>query len=224
MTNMTAIVPVRRYDKLLKDRNLLPFGNGSLLSHKLSQLKEVSAIEEILVTSDCPVARDTARAVGVSFNERPAEHATEFSRFNDFVRYIAEQCSAAHLIWCPVTCPLVLPADYDAAISMYYSSINLGYDSLITAVKEKRYLLDDSGPLSFRFDINKRNKDRLPTFYEYVNAISIAPTASMIEWGYNWGNFPVKYLLPASKRVDICDADDYFVARALYEAQQTETE
>jgi len=211
----TAIVPVREFDQMLAGKNLLSFGDSNLLVHKLRQLKNVPSIKRIIVSTDCRKYQEIAISEGVEVNDRPSVLSAEGAIFNDFVRYIAHEYPIGSLVWCPVTAPLIRSEDYEDAISKYADAIEDDYDSLITVNKVKRYLLDDNGPLNFRHDIGKRSQNALPILYEFVNGISIAKSASMSDWGYNWGKSPFKFILPVMRQVDICDSEDYQFARFL---------
>jgi N-acylneuraminate cytidylyltransferase len=175
----------------------------------------VSSIRRIIVSTDCKKYQEIALSEGVEVNDRPSVLSGESAVFNDFVRYIANEFSIGSLVWCPVTAPLIDCVDYEDAISKYSDAIKDDYDSLITVNKVKRYLLDENGPLNFRHDIGIRSKNSLPILYEFVNGISIAKSASMSEWGYNWGQNPFKFILPVIRQVDICDREDYQFARFL---------
>jgi CMP-N-acetylneuraminic acid synthetase len=109
-------------------------------------------------------------------------------------------------------------SDYSIAIQQYFESLGEYYDSLISVECIQRFLLDDNGPLNFRFKPALRSSNKLPVLYHYVNAISIAPLESMLQWGYNWGPNPFKFILPPSKSIDICTLLDYKLALSIYES------
>ena len=50
MKEITAIVPVRKGSVRVKNKNIRPFGESSLLELKIKQLKKVSGISEIIVS------------------------------------------------------------------------------------------------------------------------------------------------------------------------------
>ena len=210
-----AIVPVREFDSILPGKNSLPFGSSDLLTHKLRQLKETSRIDKIIVSTDSKNFEEISISEGVEVNKRPKKYASQDANFNEFVKYIASKYKDTQIVWAPVTTPLIDSKDYGTAIKEYSEAIKKEYDSLITVNKVKRYLLDENGPLNFRYDIGQRSQNALPVLYEYVNGISIAPSNSIYDWGYNWGKIPFKLILPVMKQIDICDQEDYKFARFL---------
>ena len=216
MKQYVAVIPAREFDEVMPGKNVMAFGDTNLLVHKIRQLKQVPSIDEIVVSSENCSYLDIATKEGVTVDLRPIEFANKNSDFGEFVKYIASQIKGANIVWASVTSPLVEELDYQNAIKRYEKIINNGYDSLITVNKLKRFLLDENGPLNFRFNASKRNQTKLPELYEFTNGIVIAPTKSMVQWKYNWGHMPYKYELGLGKSIDICNKAEYEYARFLF--------
>lgn len=219
MTNfletMIAVVPAREYDAHMPGKNVLPFNNTNLLVHKIRQLKKIFTPANIHVSSESPDYLRFATDEGVAADIRPMELASPEASFGDVVHHVASSLSCEHILWASPTSPLVDENDYEVAIDLYFKIIHKGYDSLITTNKLKRFLLDENGPLNFRFNIQERSTTKLPILFEFVNGIVIAPRKEMIKWRYNWGNLPYKLQLPPHKIVDICNEDEYSFASFL---------
>jgi CMP-N-acetylneuraminic acid synthetase len=214
--SLAAIIPARLDDAIIPGKNLLPFGSSTLLEYKIETLMNVPLIDTIIVSSDSDIYLDVASRLGAVVDKRPSIHSSTTSDFSDFVEYIASNCSCDHILWAPVTAPLVTSFDFSSAITTYYEQLDSPCDSLITVDSIQRYLLDDNGPLNFRFHPSNRSSNRLPTLYRYINAITIAPRSSMLNWRYNWGPNPYKFLLPAIKALEICSMLDYEMVLAVY--------
>ena len=212
---MFAVVPARVYDAHLPGKNVLPFNNTNLLVHKIRQLKRVFASENIHVSSESPEYLCSASEEGATADVRPMELALPDASFGDLVHHVASSLTCEHILWASPTSPLVDENDFEMAIDLYFKMLNNGYDSLITTNKLKRFLLDENGPLNFRFNIQERSTTKLPVLFEFVNGIVIAPRASMIKWRYNWGNLPYKLQLPPHKIVDICNEAEFNFASFL---------
>lgn len=213
MKNITAIIPARAKDPILENKNVLPFGDSNLLTHKIRQLKKVDLIDEIIVTSESEKYLDLAKIEGVKVDLRPDKYSEINTGFGDFLSYIVSKVEAKHILWAPPTSPMIDESDFRKAINKYFEIIGNEYDSLITTSKLKRHLLDENGPLNFRFKESKRNNESLPTLYEFTNGIVIAPKRSMLKWKYNWGKMPFKYSVNSFKSIDICDSIDYEFAK-----------
>lgn len=213
---ITAFIPARSSDHLLKNKNILPFGNSDLLTHKIQQLRHSARIKEIVVSSECSNIGDLAQRAGAKFVKRPVELSNLNADFNSLCEYAASIINDEHILWAPVTCPLITPLVFGECISHYFSSIEKGYDSLITVNKIKRFLLDENGPLNFRFVKSNRSSAKLPVLYEFVNAVCICKKSDMKKWRYNWGKIPYKFELPVHMQVDICDEFDYRLSKMIY--------
>jgi len=210
-----AVVPAREYDEHLPGKNLMPINNTNLLVHKIRQLKNVFAGKDIHVSSESLEYLRLATDEGVVADLRPVELAGPMANFGDLVHHVASNLNCKHILWSSPTAPLVDDKDFELAIDLYFKILQQGYDSLITTNKLKRFLLDENGPLNFRFNIQDRDTTKLPVLYEFVNGIVIAPRASMLKWRYNWGLLPYKLQLPPHKIVDICNDAEYSFAKFL---------
>jgi N-acylneuraminate cytidylyltransferase len=219
MSSIIAIVPARRYDRLLPNKNLLPFAGTTLLTHKLRQLSQLSFLDGIVVSSDDPACLAIARDEGVIPALRPVEHAGPESDFGEFVAHVANTVSAEHILWASPTSPLVDPEDYRLGVQTYTQHLGAKYDSLITVNRIKRNLLDENGPLTFRFERTRRTANQLPTLFEFTNGLVLAPRQSMIRWRYNWGPRPYPLELGPMKSINICDQQEYEYAQYLLARQ-----
>jgi CMP-N-acetylneuraminic acid synthetase len=214
-TSMLAVIPAREFDEHMPGKNALPIRDTNLLVHKIRQLKKLFPPRDVRVSSESQEYLRLAAQEGVMADLRPLEFADQAASFGDFVHYVASSLECDHILWASPTSPLVDEKDFELAIDLYLKVLNQGYDSLITVNKLKRFLLDENGPLNFRFDTRERDSIKLPVLYEFVNGIVIAPRHSMIKWRYNWGQMPFKLQLPPQKIVDICNEAEYDFAKFL---------
>ena len=61
---LTAIVPVRSGSTRCVGKNHRPFGDTSLLVRRVTLLKSISSIDEVVVSSDCPLMLKVASDFG----------------------------------------------------------------------------------------------------------------------------------------------------------------
>ena len=215
--SVTAVIPVREFDKYMPGKNLLPFATGTLLSHKVNVISKVTEIDNIIVyTESDELAEHVAEFAKVVVVRRPPELSDPDVVFNDLVRDVMSRINEATIVWAHATCPLVDDMDFTLGLNAYRAAKKEGYDSLVTVRPVKRHILDANGPLNFRRHSASRSKQLVPALYSVIGAFSIAGSDQMAEWGYNWGRSPFLHELPATKAVDICTIDDYSVALALF--------
>ena len=214
----TAIIPVRKGSRRLKDKNIAAFGGKTLLTYKIDQLKQVPAITSIVVSSDSDDMLTMAEERGVVTHRRATEYCDEKTQpFGAVVAHICEHVSGEHVVWATCTSPLVEPENYADAIDTYGEKLSEGYDSLMSVEPFQRYVWSEKGPLNYELGVKHVPSQELPVYYRVTDGILIAPRTRMIEWKYFHGPKPFKY--PMSKRasVDVDDPLDLACARAWLE-------
>lgn len=63
---ITAVIPIRAGSQRVKNKNLRPFGDTTLLELKIDRLKEAGVFDDIVVNTDSEEAIQIAKAKGVS--------------------------------------------------------------------------------------------------------------------------------------------------------------
>lgn len=212
---ITAIIPVRKGSRRLKNKNISPFSLSNLLGHKILQLKQVHDIDTIVVSSDCDLMLSMAKNLGVETHKRPDEYCDESSKsFGEVVSFICSNVPGDDIVWATCTSPLVEPSDYQNAINVYKNLPINEYDSIMSVEVIKRYLWSETGPLNYKLGINHVPSQDLPNLYRVTDGILIAPRNKMIEWNYFHGPNPFKFELSKRSSIDIDDLLDLECAKA----------
>ena len=213
--SITAVVPVRAGSRRLKNKNIAPFAGTNLLLNKIEQLKKVSEIDRIVVSSDSDVMLSMASDAGVLTHKRAPEFCDELTKsFGEVVRHIAESVEGEHILWATCTSPLVFPPIYKEAIAKYWEALEQKYDSLVSFERIKRYLWDENGPMNYKLGLEHVPSQQLPDLYIVTDGILLAPRHKMIEWSYFHGRNPYKFIVDKRTAVDIDDGLDLATARA----------
>lgn len=213
---ITAIVPVKANSSRLPGKNILPFGESNLLTHKITQLKQVEGITDIICSSDSDEMLEMAEKAGATPLKRPEKYANESVPFGRFLDYLCEVLPNEHIMWACVTSPLVEPYLYRKAIDLYFEKLEEGYDSLVTLHPMQSFYLDKNGPINFETGLNHKNSEFLEPIYHFTNGINLAPKAKIAEWHYNYGPNPYKLMVNKREAADIDDIYDYVCALAMY--------
>lgn len=224
---ITAVIPVRKGSKRIKNKNIRPFAGSSLLENKIRQLKMVKEIEEIVVSSDSDEMLEIAKENNVIAVRRPYEYCDEVSRsFNEVVRYIAtKEIKTDVMMWVPCVCPLVTERKIKEGIELFrkIQSNALDADSIVTAALIKEYLFNEDGPANFSIE-NHVPSQKLPNWHYITNGFFIAMREDMAKWGFVYGPHP--YLCEVNKyeAIDIDDEVDFmwaeFVMKEIYKKEQ----
>lgn len=218
---ITAIIAARAGSRRVKNKNLAPFGGTNLLVHKIRQLKQVSLLDMIVVSSDSDVMLAMAAQEGVQTHRRRAEYCDEKTKsFGEVVRHICEQVAGEHIVWAQCTSPLVFPGQYEEAIKTYLHILP-PYDSLMSVEPFQKYVWDDRGPVNYTRGRAHVPSQQLPRWY-FATGVFIARRLKMIEWCHNIGAHPYRYVLPKVSCLDIDDELDLVQARAWYAYAQAQ--
>lgn len=212
---LTAIIPAKGDSSRLHNKNILPFGDSNLLVHKIRQLKATPEVTNIIVSSDSDLLLKMASDEGIQAIKRPMEFADESRPFPEFLSYAVALAEDEHIIWACCTSPLVEPDLYSKGINLYYDKLREGYDSLISVLEYKHYLLDEKGPLTFKWGPEHKNSQDLPMIHFFTDGIILAPKLSMLEWSYYFGHNPYRMVVDKRAAIDIDDAYDYEFAKLL---------
>ena len=211
---VTALIPVRAGSTRLKDKNISRFAGTNLLLYKIEQLKRVPLVTSIVVSSDSDTMLEMATSAGVQTQKRPIEYCDEKTKnFGDVVEWICSNLDSDHILWATCTSPLTDSVIYQAALKKYFEVLG-AFDSLVTFETFKHFVWDDSGPINYRTGKDFVSSKELPNLYVKTCGISIAPRLKMIEWKFDHGDNPYKYILDKRSSVDIDDVYDLACARA----------
>lgn len=212
--SVTAVIPVRAGSKRLPNKNILPFGNSNLLVHKIRQLKQVKNIDNIVVSSDSVEMLEMARQEGVLIHRREDVFCDDTTLPH---RHVAQNVQGDHVLWAVCVCPLLTPESYERAIDTYFDKVveKKEYDSLVSVRLFKEYLWDEKGPLNYNLGSGHVISQNLPDWYIVTNGIYMLPRNLMIEKNYFLGCNPYKFVVSKREAVDIDDAEDFEVAKAL---------
>lgn len=217
--DITAVIPVRAGSTRIKDKNIKPFAGSSLLEIKIEQLKRISEINEIIVSSDSRYMLKLAQKHGVKALERPYEYCDEKTKtFGETVQYIAENnVKSKVMMWAPCVCPCIADKTINEGISIFKNVIRDGlpYDSIVSAVLFKEYLFDEKGPINFTIK-NHVPSQQLPNWHYIVNGFFIANTSDMNKWKFVYGSRPFLYELNKIEGIDIDNQEDFEYAEYVY--------
>lgn len=211
---ITAVIPVRAGSKRLPNKNILPFGNTNLLIHKVRQLKQVKNIDNIVVSSESDIMLEMAEKEGVSIHKRDALFCDDTTLPH---RHVAQNIQGDHILWACCVCPILSPTTYEKAIDTYLEKVVVkkDYDSLVSVRLFKEYIWDENGPLNYKLGSGHVISQHLPDWFVVSNGIYMLPRQLMIEKNYFLGDKPYKFVVSKKEAVDIDDAEDFAIAKAL---------
>lgn len=221
-----AIVPVRAGSRRLKDKNLASFGGSTLLEFKISQLKRISAIDSIVVSSDSDKMLELARSNGTKTHVRAPEYADDVfgKSFSETVAHLADECEGDWLIWAPVTAPLINDSTIAEIIAEFPGLLASGYDSVATHTPVHDFLWNGDGPINYKTGKDHKPSQQLDKFSKATFGLMMAPRLDMKKWGYPHGPDVYRYMVGKRESADIDDYLDLVSARSWLDANESVAE
>lgn len=217
-----AVIPVKKNSSRLPNKNILPFGDNTLLEHKISQLQKVNGINKIIVSSDSDVMLEKANNMNVTAIKRPDEYANESKSLNEFYNYICDICEGDDddiLIWSCCTSPLFDENLIKECLDIYMDKIykkDKDYDCLITIYKFQHYLLKEDVPLTYDLSKKHSNSETLKSLNLFTNGVVISTFKDFRKRIWFHGPKPYLYEVNQFQSIDIDTLGDYLTACAYY--------
>ncbi len=219
--HITAIIPAKRRSERLPNKNLSSFGEGTLITHKIEQLRHCRHIDTVVVASDDHGILKTAEARGAIGVHRDAEYCDEKNcSLAKRWRHIIRGMRTDLIVWTHCTNPLVTTFMYDQAIEAYRKhSADGRFDSLASVTRIRRHAWVGGSPLNFRPNADQHEfaADLAPIEFQ-DGAIFIQPHAQMMDNGYFYGECPYLFEIPQPWGLDIDHQADLDMARILHAA------
>lgn len=231
---VSAVIVAKATSLRLKNKNMLPFGESTVLGHKINQLKQCERINEVIVGSDCDKILEYSESLGAVPIKRPEKYCDEsVSVANDMIKNMMSLIKRKDVIlWAHCTNPNIQPETYDKAIETYENSLNKPifdwvtdeyFDSLVSVDKVQEHLWkiyrDEYGrPYNFRpwNEPHPFAKD-LPPFWKQNGAIFIQSYKNMKENNYFFAKHPYLFETPTEESHDINSELDYHIAQTINE-------
>jgi CMP-N-acetylneuraminic acid synthetase len=219
-------LPVRKGSQRVKHKNTRPFSSilGGIVELKLRQLLETTLLSEIILSTNEELTMEIAAAVDpqqkkIKVIPRPDHLCLDTTPLTELIAYVPEVVSSQHILWGHTTTPFVTAADYDKGIEYYFSSLQRGFDSLISVMPLQNFLLDEKGKV-FNYDAGKNRWPRtqdLPLLYEVNHAMFITSRDIYTTKHNRVGEHPFLYEMDKIKSFDIDWDDDFLIAEAIYD-------
>ena len=222
---VSFFLPTRKGSLRVKNKNTRSFASfeGGLLENKLLQLIQSKLIDEIILSTNDEDCITIAQKVMPSSDKlivikRPEHLCLDTTNLADLIEYAPTITDSNHILWGHVTTPLFSTTDYDEAIKIYLNKITKGYDSLISVVELKNFLLNAKGiVVNNTTDLPWPRTQDLETLYEINHAVFLTSRDNYIHNKNRMGDKPYLYITNKIKSVDVDWEEDFKIAEIMYE-------
>ena len=221
MEKYAAMIAVRKGSQRVKNKNIRAFSNTSLLEIKIKQATRCSLINEIVVSSDCEKMLDIARKLGAIAQKRDEYFCSDSVPMNVVYEHLAKNITCDHVVYLHATSPLLTDKSLKSSINTYKKKINLGYDSLASVEKVKKYLWYEEKPVNYDPSNHPKSQD-LPNYFGLNFAINIISRKKMIKRKNILGCKFYPFLLNEFESIDVDNEFDFSIAEYLYKKRKNE--
>jgi CMP-N-acetylneuraminic acid synthetase len=188
--SIVAIVPALESNKYSSDGDLAPWGDSNLLEWKISQLKSVSRIDRIFVSTDSDKIIEIANQNGVEFLKRNSNLSLKES--------LLSVCSNLKLdddiLWANPTSPFVGGSIFNSIINEYFLS-DCPVDGIVASRVQYEFLYKESGPLNFD-DSSIISRNNLQAVHLITNGAYFSRCKNVIKKEKMFGHRPVFFEVP----------------------------
>ncbi len=221
MSNVVALIPLRGGSKGIPDKNIRLMAGKPLCAWALEAACRSGAFARVVVSTDSQKIAAVVRGLQlpVEILERPADLATDEASTESVLLHAAQQLDFEVLVTIQATSPLVKPEDFQKAYNLFEKE---GYDSLLTAVRTKRFFWNDEGiALNYNPQQRPRRQDFAGTLMEN-GAFYFTKRNILVENRCRLGGRLGIYEMTAENAIEIDDPADWLlVERALRERSMT---
>lgn len=216
---ITAVIPIRTGSQRVKDKNLRPFADTTLLDNKIKVLQQVEELNSIIVnTNSDELVERIQREYGgtkVSTHRRDEYYASSQCSGSEFFQHLGQVTDTDIFVYAPCTSPFIKADTISRCIQMFLKERGEDCDcvSTVSSVKEFLWLNDRAMNYDPR---NAPNSQDLPNIVSLNFGCTVTSRDSLIANRNIIGKKP-KFVVDSDiEAIDIDTPLDFYVAEQLY--------
>jgi N-acylneuraminate cytidylyltransferase len=205
---VVALIPLRGGSKSIPKKNIRFLAGRPLCGWVIQAASDAHSINEVFVSTDSREIRNVVEQMPypVKVCDRPAEFASDEASTESVMLHFADLVEFDLLVTIQATSPLLTSADLDAAIKVFRAG---GYDSMLSAVRTKRFFWTDDGlPINYDPRNRPRRQDFAGTLMEN-GAFYITKRDVLLSTGCRLGGKVGIYEMDEGSAVEIDEPDDW---------------
>lgn len=208
MSKFVALVPMRGGSNSIPDKNIKMIAGKPLCAWALGAVCTSGIFDRIVVSTDSDRIADVVSELGINIEilPRPDELATDSASTESVMLHMAEHVSFDVLATIQVTSPLVSSDDFIKARDLFLAN---NYDSLLTAVRTRRFFWNDDGtPINYDPAERPMRQDFTGSLMEN-GAFYFTRRKVLEEFGCRLGGKIAIYEMPQESAVEIDEPDEW---------------
>lgn len=224
MYSTVALIPLRGGSKSIPKKNIKPIAGKPLCVWVIEAAIQARCIDAVVVSTDSEEIAKIVKQISSDLVvlDRPAELATDEASTESVMLDVMSRVNFETLITIQATSPLLTSEELESACHSFVSD---GYDSMLSAVRTKRFFwADDARPINYDYMKRPRRQDFLGTLMEN-GAFYITRRAILEQNKCRLGGRIGYYEMPEAAAFEIDELNDWpIVERLLSERLQLKGE
>ena len=217
---VTAVVPVRKGSQRVKDKNIRPFGNLTLLENKINTLLLVPELDAIIINTDSDVAIDLVKSryhnTKVSIQRREPYYASSACSGSDFFKHLGEVTETDIFVYAPCTSPFVSVETISACINVFKQKARNGECDCVSTVSPVKEFLWLNGEAINYNPHNAPNSQNLPDIVALNFGATVISRTDLIKNKNIIGSTPYFITIDDIEGIDIDTQLDFAFAEFIY--------
>lgn len=217
---ITAVIPIRSGSQRVKNKNLRPFYDTTLMALKIETLLNVPELDSIVVNTNSEEAIDyvikTYHNNGVqkvTYYRREEYYASSKCSGSEFFQHLGKTTDTDVFVYCPCTSPFVKPETVSKCIHSFFESTDSDCIATVSAIKE--FMWKDGKPLNYD-PLNAPNSQDLPDIVALNFGTTVVSKSDLIANRNIIGKRPNFVLTSDIEAIDIDTPLDFYLAEQIY--------
>ena len=213
---ITAVIPIRTGSQRVKDKNLRPFANTTLMENKIDCLLKVPGLDEIIVNTNSEEAIEIVNRCysGVKWHRREEYYASSRCSGSEFFRHLGEVTDTDIFVYAPCTSPFVKPETISKCIRQFLDHPE--YDCLATVSSVKEFMWLDGKAINYDPQ-HAPNTQNLPDIVALNFGVTVTTRKALIANSNIIGKNPQFVLTTDIEAIDIDTPLDFYIAEQIYQ-------
>lgn len=215
---ITAVIPIRKGSQRVKDKNLRPFANTTLLDNKIKMLLKVPELNSIVVNTNSEAAIELVELeyanTIVSYHRREEYYASSQCSGSEFFKHLGETTDTDIFVYAPCTSPFVKPETVSECIKKYLENRNV-CDCIATVSSIKEFMWLDGKPINYD-PLNAPNSQNLPNIVALNFGTTVTSKKDLINNHNIIGKHPMFVETTDIEAIDIDTPLDFYIAEQIY--------
>ena len=215
---ITAVIPIRKGSQRVKDKNLRPFANTTLLDNKIKMLLKVPELNSIVVNTNSEAAIELVELeyanTIVSYHRREEYYASSQCSGSEFFKHLGETTDTDIFVYAPCTSPFVKPETVSECIKKYLENRNV-CDCIATVSSIKEFMWLDGKPINYD-PLNAPNSQNLPNIVALNFGTTVTSKKDLINNHNIIGKHPMFVETTEIEAIDIDTPLDFYIAEQIY--------